>query len=43
MESLLTPDREPTTCFCDTIKWHFLLYFDRYVDIVQKHKAVTGR
>lgn len=42
MESLLTPDREPTTCFCDTIKWHFLLYFDRYVDIVQKHKAVTG-
>lgn len=43
LEDLLNPDKEATTCFADIIKWHFLLYYDRYIDIVQKNKAVTGR
>lgn len=43
LEDLLNPDKEVVTCFADIIKWHFLLYYDRYVEIVEKNKAVTGR
>jgi len=27
----------------DIIKWHFVLYFDRYMEMANKHKLVTGR
>jgi hypothetical protein len=43
LDELLVPDKEVTNCFADIIKWHFVLYFDRYMEIVQKHQLVTGR
>ena len=43
LEELLADAKDGTTCFADIIKWHFLLYFERYIDIVQRHSSVTGR
>ena len=43
LEDVLSPADDVKHCFADIIKWHFLLYFERYIDIVQKHSSVTGR
>mmetsp|Transcript_47887 Transcript_47887/g.40513 ORF Transcript_47887/g.40513 Transcript_47887/m.40513 type:complete len:448 (-) Transcript_47887:269-1612(-) len=42
LEELLVPDKESINCFADIIKWHFLLYFDRYIEIVKKNALTTG-
>jgi hypothetical protein len=42
LEDVLSPADDVKHCFADIIKWHYLLYFDRYVQIVQENSAVQG-
>ncbi len=43
LEELLVPAKEATNCFADIVKWHFVLYYDNYIEIVKKNSHATGR
>jgi len=43
LEELFKVDVAEAHCFADTIKWHYLLYFDRYMEFVQANQDVTGQ
>mmetsp|Transcript_28068 Transcript_28068/g.74048 ORF Transcript_28068/g.74048 Transcript_28068/m.74048 type:complete len:308 (+) Transcript_28068:563-1486(+) len=42
LEDILKVDPERIHKFSDIVKWHFLLYFDRYIEIVRANADVTG-
>jgi len=42
LEETLRADPEKASIFADTVKWHFLLYFNRYMEIIQNNISTTG-
>mmetsp|Transcript_2885 Transcript_2885/g.7105 ORF Transcript_2885/g.7105 Transcript_2885/m.7105 type:complete len:444 (-) Transcript_2885:1256-2587(-) len=42
LEDILKADPDKLCCFPDVIKWHFVVYYDQYIDIVQEHKHISG-
>jgi len=42
LEEILKADPEKMHTFPDIIKWHFLLYYDRYIEMVTANADVTG-
>mmetsp|Transcript_39706 Transcript_39706/g.61974 ORF Transcript_39706/g.61974 Transcript_39706/m.61974 type:complete len:446 (-) Transcript_39706:49-1386(-) len=42
LQETFSPESENPSCFADIVKYHFLLYYDRYIEIVQQHADVEG-
>lgn len=41
IEDIYRQDSEKICSFPDVIKWHFLLYYNQYVEIVADNKEMT--